>query len=261
MIDEDMTIDDPTVLDRVKENLEYSDVPLLEKKAHPWRRCSIGKHLVREHPVHVPPSKNHPGGVVTTWHEHCATNPSHKEELSYAEIQYITETYFVDLSGPPTAGVLTEYPNADKFDQQIRGWVRYWNDIFQPSDPLDPNLIKALIATESGFNPKPKKKNGAHGLMQLLSLTFRALHDTKGELNDYLIRMTQDELLNPSANICSGVRWLFWKQVLASKRLKRTASWEEAIIEYKGYWDIIKKGEIPLAIKHLRVFYKRLQGK
>jgi hypothetical protein len=176
-----MTINDVTGLDRVEENLENSDARAPEKKAHPWRRCSIGKHLVREHPVHVPPSKSHPGGVVTTWHEHCANNPSHKEELSYAEIQYITETYFAYLSGPPAAGVLTEYPNADKFDQQIRGWVRYWNDIFQPSVPLDP--------------------------------------------------------------------------------LKRTASWEEAIIEYKGYWDTINKGEIPLAIKHLRVFYKRLQGK
>jgi hypothetical protein len=50
------------------------------QKIHPWRRCPIGKHLVREHPLYIPPSKTHPSGFVTTRHEHCADNPSHKVE-------------------------------------------------------------------------------------------------------------------------------------------------------------------------------------
>ena len=138
-----------------------------DNKIHPWRKCSIGKHFVREHITHVPPSKEHPSGTTLTWHEHCADNPSYKDELSYAEIQYITTTYFSALSGPPTPHVLTvTFPNADKYDSEIRGWTRYWNDIFKPTDLLNPNLIKALIATESSFNENPKKVPTAHGLMQ-----------------------------------------------------------------------------------------------
>ncbi len=95
-----------------------------DKKTHPWRLCPIGKHLVREHTVHVPPSKKHPDGIVSTWHEHCANNPSHKDELSYDEISRITEIYFQNLAGPPTANVLTEFPNGDKYDQFIRGWTQ-----------------------------------------------------------------------------------------------------------------------------------------
>jgi len=57
-----------------------------EKKAHLWRRCAIGKHWVREYEAHIAPSKEHPGGTVAKWHEHCADNPSHKDELSYDEI-------------------------------------------------------------------------------------------------------------------------------------------------------------------------------
>lgn len=72
-----------------------------DSKVHPWRRCSRGKHLVREHVVHVPPSKKHPTGKESVWHEHCANNPSGKDELSYAEIQYITESFFSNLVGQP----------------------------------------------------------------------------------------------------------------------------------------------------------------
>lgn len=69
-------------------------------------------------------------------HDHCALNPSHKEELSYDEIQYITQRYFKDLSGPPVAGRL-KFKDADTYDGLIRGWVSYWNDIFKLPNPLE----------------------------------------------------------------------------------------------------------------------------
>ena len=46
------------------ESVNNLDVESQDPKAHPWRKCPIGKHLVREHLVHVPPSKTHPGGHI-----------------------------------------------------------------------------------------------------------------------------------------------------------------------------------------------------
>jgi hypothetical protein len=192
----------------------------LEKKAHPWRRCPMGKHFVHEHAVHIPPSKKNSKGIISIRHEHCAANRSHKDELSYDEIQYITKAYFSGLKGSPTAGLLTkEFGKADNYDVEIRGWIKYWNDIFNPAEPLDPNLIKALIATESSFNIDPKPNDKAHGLMQILNSTLGYLRDTKGELNDYLVCLAKKDLLNPSANICAGVRWLFRKKETAASKL------------------------------------------
>lgn len=230
-----------------------------EKKVHPWRKCQAGKHLVKEHIIHIPPSKKHPNGIISKVHEHCASNPSHKDELSFSEIQYITNTYFENLIGPPAAHVLTEFTNADKYDQQIRGWVKYWNDVFHPLDLLNPNLIKALIATESSFDPNPSGQSSAHGLMQITSLTSRVLGDTKGELKDFLIRMSSNQVLDTSVNICAGVRWLFRKKDTASARLNRVATWEEAVIEYKSYWDEVNSGKDPKAMQELRRYFNRLE--
>ncbi len=231
------------------------------KKAHQWRRCPIGQHFVKEHVTHIKPSKKHPDGLVKVG-EHCANNPSHKEELSYDEIQYITQTYFYDLSGPPTPVVLTKrYPTADDFDALIRGWAKYWDDIFNLDDPLDTNLVKALLGSESSFDINPPKGNkNAHGLMQLLHDTFIILQDPKGELHDYLVRIPWNKILDPSSNICMGVRWLFQKKKLASVRLKRIASWEEAVIEYKSYWDEVNAGQVPQGLVNFREFYQILQG-
>lgn len=171
-------------------------------------------------------------------------------------------TYHLDELMGSKLGVLKEFPNADKFDKQIRGWVRYWNEILKPDEILNANLIKALMATESGFdqNSDNKTKNiHARGLMQIRDQTLHILGDHKGELKDYLIHLAANNLLDLSANICVGVRWLFQKKKLASARLKRTASWEEAIIEYKGYWDEVKKGNDPKPMQHLREYFNRLQ--
>lgn len=203
------------------------------------------------------PSEQNPEGIETI-KNYCERNPSHKEELSYDEIQYITNTYFDSLEGPPTAHVL-EFKDADTYDHLIRGWTRYWNDIFNLPDTLDANYIKALIATESGFRKDPPENLTAHGLMQLIRQTFTALQDTKGELHDYLIRAPWEKILDPTTNICMGIRWLFQKKKLASHKLKRDVTWEEAVIEYKSYWDEIKHDRIPEGILKLRRYYKALQ--
>jgi hypothetical protein len=57
-----------------------------------------------------------------------------------------------------------------------------------------------------------------------------------------------------------GIRWFFHKRYLHAIRLKREVTWEEAVIEYKSYWDDIKKhdGKMPKGILDLREYYKQL---
>lgn len=60
------------------------------KKTHPWRLCPLGKHYVREHKEHIPPSKKHPEGEIIIRHAHCATNPLGKNK---GEIRDVFERY------------------------------------------------------------------------------------------------------------------------------------------------------------------------
>jgi len=124
------------------------------------------------------------------------------------------------------------------YDDLIAGWTKYWNDVLKPEEKLHPNVVKALIASESSFRPKqlanPKNSNSARGLMQITNNTRKILADEKGELKDHYLTLTKKDLNDPSNNICAGIRWLFRKKEVASALLKRQASWAEAIAEFKG---------------------------
>ena len=222
--------------------------PSQARPVHTWRICPYGEYWVTTHPLHIPPSGRHPEGSVVSRRGHCAKNPSGKDQLYPDEIREVSDQHFSNLKYRPCTLPL-EFPNGSKYDDLIAGWVQYWNEVLHPSeavaDPLDPNLIKALIATESGFNPdllaNRKNQNSARGLMQIKNDTRKILGDEAGELKDHFITATRSELNNPSVNICAGVRWLFQKRTLASVHLKRPATWIEAIAEYKGASTASKK--------------------
>ncbi len=207
---------------------------------HAWRLCPAGEHWRRTHPLRIPPSKKNPVGSVTTRHGHCVLNPTGKDQLYPDEIQEMAEQNFSKIKEKPCPIDLkfVDKYKGNQYDDLIAGWTKYWNDIFKPDSPLDPDVVKALIASESGFNPKilanKKDKDSARGLMQITNKTRKILADEKGELTNHYLTLTREELNDPSNNICAGIRWLFRKRAIASDLLKRTATWEEVVAEFKG---------------------------
>lgn len=207
-------------------------------KAHGWRLCPVGEHWVTTHPLRVPPSKTNPGGSITTRRGHCAKNPTGKDQLYPDEIKEISINQFKDLKNKPCDLNLGFKKNGNSYDDLIAGWTQYWNEVLQPKNPLDPNTVKALIASESGFDPEAladkKNKNSARGLMQINNEARKTLGNEKGEIKDHYLTLTREELDDPYLNICAGIRWLFQKQKLASNSLKREATWDETIQNFKG---------------------------
>ena len=207
-------------------------------KVHIWRLCPIGEHPVRTHPMHVPPSKTNPDGSITTRHWHCAKYPSGKDQLYPLEIEEVSNKHFPETKNKPCPINLDFQDIGNKYDDLTSGWTQYWNEVMKPATPLAPNTVKALIGSESGFNPSglanKKDKNSARGLMQINNQARKILSDEKGELKNHYVTATREELNDPNINICTGIRWLFQKQKLASSSLGREATWDEAVENYKG---------------------------
>ena len=237
------------------------DVLLLMKevknKRHPWRLCSRGFHYRGGttqkfglgtpdiSPVYLPPA---------VWK--CVRATSKKDLLHSEEIIVMSAIYFGHLSGLPKADEL-EFKNGNDQDWLIRGWTCYWNEVLEPKDELDANIVKALIASESSFKVSPKKTLGK-GLMQLRESTRRILSDEKGEIKDHYIICNKKDILDPSTNICAGIRWLHHKQKLTSKKMGRLATWEEAVADYKSYLKEYIKNPSHRGMGTFRKYYERL---
>lgn len=206
------------------------------KRKHPWRKCPLGKHWRRETIVR----QHKRNGKIVKRHIRkgtCAENFSRKDQI-YTEELVLIARRFSDLKGPPSSDDLG-YKYGNNYDELIRGWTKFWNETLRPSVPLDPNLVKALIATESSFyaNAKTKVKRRekvAHGLMQVTGETLKYLADEKGELRDHLVNLTKKDLYIPTTNIAAGIRWLFHKKDLMERNGKKV-TWDTAVAKYKSY--------------------------
>lgn len=209
----------------------------LDNPSHPWRICPPGEHYVRMASVreHVRAGANIRAHLRR---EHCRESKGTiKDILTLHETQDIAELFFGDLTGTPAGDDLGFGKKGLLYDNLIRGWTRYWNEVFRPEPPLDPNLVKALLASESGFRQflGKGKRGAAKGLLQITPITIRALQGARNELKDHIFEFHEADIYDPSLNISAGIRCLFHKRGRASRRLGRQATWEEAVEEYKDY--------------------------
>lgn len=120
---------------------------------------------------------------ITTRRGHCARNSTGKDQLYPDEIQEMAEQNFSTVKERPCPVDLGFKNKGDQYDEFIAGWTKYWNDVLQPEIPLDPNIVKALIATESSFEKdvlaSKRNKNSARGLMQITNDTRKILGDER----------------------------------------------------------------------------------
>lgn len=216
-----------------------------DQQLHPWRPCPYGQHWVIRHP------RNPVGRGLQDVDGHCRKNPSGKDRLDGDEIEIISNmTQFKDSKNLPLPySGIEKIKNPNEYDILIAGWCTYWNDIFKPETPIDSNFIKALMESESRFKPNASANNKktigqARGLIQITEATLRILKDRKGEIKDNYIDISKEELFTPSKNICAATRWLFRKKEILQKRLGRSPTWPEVVVEYKGLGPGLKKKDL-----------------
>lgn len=113
------------------------------------------------------------------------------------------------------------FPNGNKYDLLIAGRTKFWNDVLKPEDPLSPDFVKALIATESSFNlVKDQSSNDgpARGLIQITESSRKILQNLRGELRNHQIELSVEESRDPVANIGAGIRWLHLRKTNSKER-------------------------------------------
>lgn len=205
--------------------------------------------IVREHPRHVPVSDKNPAGI-TIVDRHPRRLPG--SYLNAEEIKSLFKDYDRTNLTFPTPNNLG-YKSGNAYDETIAVWVDYFNKKFNAAPALDPDVIKALIASESGFDKDPPGNKVALGIAQITKATLKVLQDSTGETKDFIFDdIRQKDLKDPDIAIPLAVRWLFRKREAAFKKLKREPSVEEIVLEYKG----LLKSKTDLKSKALEIFRK-----
>ena len=101
------------------------------------------------------------------------------------------------LSGRGTGASATFATAGISEDSRVADKDRLYDDIIAEAAStydVDPNLLRAIIRAESGFDPKARSAAGAEGLMQLMPFLSREL----GVKDPY----------DPRDNILGGARYL-----------------------------------------------------
>ena len=151
--------------------------------------------------------------------------------------------------------------NYNRYDQDIKEVVAYWNwkffrDTDPPEEPLDPNLVKAMIFQESymGYD-----SSAGNNIMQIGKTGDPSLKTLQGEFPEYWIHNGEEILLKYSDakvktihdSIYWGVRWLYHRaQGINAGKKRYWWSWKEAVKRYgpgfdeyaNNVWNIYTQG-------------------
>lgn len=213
--------------------------------------------VVREHPLRVPISKKNPTGITI--------RDRHLRHLKGAyldpsEIEVIFKNYDRKDLIYPTENNLN-FKDGNKYDEEIAIWTDYFNKIFDATPPLDPDVVKALIASESRFEIDPSGNPVAFGIAQITKKTLKNIQDPNGEVKEFIFKnVRQKDLKNPHIAIPMAIRWLHRKKQTAANSLKRPPNTEELILEYKGLLKS-KSNYKAKALKNFKMNYEKLKKK
>ncbi len=138
--------------------------------------------------------------------------------------------------------------NYNRYDDLIINAAAHWNEeffseIYSPNEPLDPNLIKAIIFQESrvGYD---KNNNGNINVMQVGNYSGPSLDvlNGKGEKSEYELRNGNLWEVNYKGeakvekvydSIYWGVRWLYHRaQWIGDDKKRHWFSWKDAVKRY-----------------------------
>ena len=200
-------------------------------------RCKPGSHFVKKH---IRVSKN---GVRHIVEAHCRKNPNSKKGFLYkSNLNYIYEELKNKYEYKKLKKIKGFPQDKGQYDELVQFWIKYWKERGLTEEDIDPLLIKAIIAVESGFRERVITDitgSTATGLMQITKTTMRILAKKLGaEVRKFNIEISQEEAKEPNANIAAGVRWLIYKVKTSPWRKK--SSKEERIfggIKYYHSWD------------------------
>lgn len=185
---------------------------------------------VHTHSRHVKPSLKNPNGI-TIVDQHLRRLPG--TYLDEKEIYKIMNGYSLKGIKKPSNNNL-ESPDGNLYDDQIALWADYFNKLLNIKPSLDPNMIKALIGSESNFKTDAKTPQ-AIGIAQITKQTLKIVQDPNGEVKDFIFNnIKQKDLENPDIAIPIAVRWLTHKKFMAERKLGLPATHEDIILEYKG---------------------------
>lgn len=210
--------------------IEFIILPLMAKKKSTSSKASKKTTTVRTHPRHVKLSEKNPNGI-TIVDQHLRRVPG--TFLDEKEIYKIANGYSLKGIKKPSKDNL-ESVDGNLYDNQIALWTNYFNKLFNITPALDPNMIKALIGSESNFKVDARTPQ-AIGIAQITKQTLKIVQDPNGEVKDFIFsNISQKDLENPDIAIPIAVRWLTHKKSMVEKKLGRPSTHEDIILEYKG---------------------------
>lgn len=240
----------------VKMSMKSDGTLVVAKKAN--RKVKKKVTTVRQHPIHVPVSEKNPTGV-TIRDQHIRRLPG--TYLKREEINEVFKNHSRKGIVVPTAGKIPKPKNADNYDELIAVWVDYFNNKLKTDPPLDPDVFKALLASESTFRHHTPENKTAFGIAQITKQTWEILQNSKGEAKEFIFSdIRQKDLRDPSIAIPLGVRWLIYKSKRAAAKLGKQPTHEDIILEYKGLLKSRTQYK-DKALKSYRYYYELLKSK
>lgn len=199
--------------------------------------CRPGYHYVKKH------RRVSTNGVVHIVAGHCRKNPKSKAKFLYrSNLDYIYQTLKNNYNYKKLKRIKGFSQDRGQYDQVIQFWLLYWKDQGLIHENIDPLLVKAIIAIESGFREKVVTNlpnSSATGLMQIVKKTMRILAKKLGnEVKKFNIDITQEEAKEANANIAAGTRWLIYK-ITTSPWRKKSSKAERIFggVRYYHSWD------------------------